>query len=1072
MNEYDKLNRLKKKTYSDGTHESYTYDANGNVLTHTSVTGGTTTYAYDCMDRNTSITDDYGNTTQFQYNERSLLTKTIDALGNTFEYVYDVNGNQTKIIYPDETTEKTEYDARNRVTKRTDRNGNTTEYTYDGADNLTSVKDAIGRIYTYEYDETYELTKVTDAKGNATCYEYDADGRLSKISDNDGDTVYNYDNLGKLVTVTDAQGVINYAYDVYGRLSSKTTYNYGTIRYTYNASDDISSITTNVNGADVGTTSYEYDLMNRIVRVVGHDGSVTLYEYDAIGNRTAVKHEGGLTVTYEYDKCSRLVKETIKDTDGYILMYYGYTYGNAGEKTKAVEVVRESKDDTHARVIVTSYTYDSLLRLTGETISINDNVLFGSDDFDNLLEIDNTIGVSGENISDISGVTWSGNINNQYAYDAVSNRVSKTTTVTGNVCGLDDKLQTGITTYTYNNLNQLKTSENGGIVTTYTYDINGNLVSEHGGNEDKTYTYNAKNRLVTATVSSGNNVTIESYTYDYEGNRLSKQTNEEDKTYYLNDTYESLTQAALELKKSDDGKFTVSKYYTRGTELISADILCDDICPTTSGNEDAGSDSAIHKYKNKLYIMDGHGSVTALAESQITDTYIYDAYGNLLKQTGTTDNDYLYTGEQYNAATGLYYLRARYMNPETGTFTSMDSYAGTLDNPVSLHKYLYANANPIMYTDPSGYFSLAECSVVKGIQSTLNSVIVPYFNIKKIMSWANLAVTTYDVVQQVRLILSGEANILGLAIAIAQGMITQALLNCAMTAVLGEAAATVLKIVGIAQDTASFIEAVKSGDPEKIIVESLRLAVSLFTLKCQCFTGETLVSTEDGDRRIDEIEVGDYVWAYDTETDTRTLRKVLDVSVTETDVLVHVFTSEGEDIETTMFHPFYVQDSSDDKDSQSGRWVAASNLVSGDKLLMEDGRSVYVDEVRIEKLAENINVYNLEVEELHTYFVAGGVLVHNQYDISDESDMLKQSEEQLEKSKSSYEKLIAEHEKKLSDYQENPDLYDNKGILKNADEELRNKIINGRINALLKQIKKQKGELRKIIKLLEELRKE
>lgn len=50
----------------------------------------------------------------------------------------------------------------------------------------------------------------------------------------------------------------------------------------------------------------------------------------------------------------------------------------------------------------------------------------------------------------------------------------------------------------------------------------------------------------------------------------------------------------------------------------------------------------------------------------------------------------------------------------------------------------------------------------------------------------------------------------------------------------------------------------------------------------------------------------------------------------------------------------------------------------------------------------------------------------------------------------------------MNDYIENPDLYDNKGILKNVDEELRNKIINGRINALLKQIKKQKGELKKL----------
>lgn len=141
--------------------------------------------------------------------------------------------------------------------------------------------------------------------------------------------------------------------------------------------------------------------------------------------------------------------------------------------------------------------------------------------------------------------------------------------------------------------------------------------------------------------------------------------------------------------------------------------------------------------------MDGHGSVTALAKNvpvtgnsgnngnqgtetvygqELTDTYVYDDYGNLLKKTGTTDNDYLYTGEQYNGTTGLYYLRARYLNPETGTFISMDSYAGTLDNPVSLHKYLYANANPVMYIDPSGNFSLVKTQVAQAIRSTLDSV--------------------------------------------------------------------------------------------------------------------------------------------------------------------------------------------------------------------------------------------------------------------------------------------------------------------------------------------------------------
>ena len=86
------------------------------------------------------------------------------------------------------------------------------------------------------------------------------------------------------------------------------------------------------------------------------------------------------------------------------------------------------------------------------------------------------------------------------------------------------------------------------------------------------------------------------------------------------------------------------------------------------------------------------------------------------------------------------------MSPETGRFTT--SYAGSLDNPVSLHKYLYADANPVMNTDPTGYFSLMDTAVAQAIKSTIDSVIVPYFNVKKIMSWANMAVTAYDVAQQ------------------------------------------------------------------------------------------------------------------------------------------------------------------------------------------------------------------------------------------------------------------------------------------------------------------------------------
>ncbi len=315
------------------------------------------------------------------------------------------------------------------------------------------------------------------------------------------------------------------------------------------------------------------------------------------------------------------------------------------------------------------------------------------------------------------------------------------------------------------------------------------------------------------------------------------------------------------------------------------------------------------------------------------------------------------------------------MSLETGTFTTMDTYAGTLDNPVSLHKYLYANGNPVMYTDPTGNFSLMETSVAQGIQATINTIITPGFSLQKMLTLANLAVTAYDVATTMRMVFCGEATVLDVALCIVKGLVVQSLISCVATAVFGEAAAFMLKLVGIGQDTYGLIEAIKSKDPKEIVIATVRLAVSVFTLKSQCFTGDTLVSTEEGNRRIDEIKPGDKVLSYNTETGENELQEVKNISVSKTDILVHIITDDGRDIETTMFHPFYVKNVKNE--DGTGEWKAASNLKAGDELLSEDGKKVKVSEVKVEKLAEEITVYNLELDEVHTYYVAGGVLVHN-----------------------------------------------------------------------------------------------
>ena len=50
----------------------------------------------------------------------------------------------------------------------------------------------------------------------------------------------------------------------------------------------------------------------------------------------------------------------------------------------------------------------------------------------------------------------------------------------------------------------------------------------------------------------------------------------------------------------------------------------------------------------------------------MTDRYDYDAFGNIISQSGATPNVYLYSGEQVDPNLGFYYVRARYVNPPTG----------------------------------------------------------------------------------------------------------------------------------------------------------------------------------------------------------------------------------------------------------------------------------------------------------------------------------------------------------------------------------------------------------------------
>ncbi len=214
-----------------------------------------------------------------------------------------------------------------------------------------------------------------------------------------------------------------------------------------------------------------------------------------------------------------------------------------------------------------------------------------------------------------------------------------------------------------------------------TYDQNGNVTSTGG----KSFTYDSENHLMSMT-ASGKAVSM---VYDAFGNRVSKTVNGVTTQYLVEDdvnptgypqVFDELTNGA------------VSRTYTYGVQRISQEQVVS------------------NTWTPSFYGYDGGDNVRNLTNNTgtVTDQYEYDAYGNQWTVEGSTPNNMLYRGEEWDPDVSLVYLRARYMNPLTGRFVSRDPESGVITDPKTLHKYLYAEGDPVNGRDPRGREDLEE----------------------------------------------------------------------------------------------------------------------------------------------------------------------------------------------------------------------------------------------------------------------------------------------------------------------------------------------------------------------------
>jgi RHS repeat-associated protein len=428
-------------------------------------------------------------------------------------------------------------------------------------------------------------------------------------------------------------------------------------------------------------TSRTYDPLDRIeTETVGLENGGTAsvrYSYYDDGRRRTVTDAFGRVTFYEYDGRGNLKRVTANQ-------------GLPDQHVTAYEYWPDNllRSLTRANGTVTSYEYDRADRLTSVVVRRDALVLASY----------------------------------EYTYDANGNRLTQVETNGG---------APEPTSYTYDALNRLETvSYPDGTSAAYEYDAVGNRTREVLRSSlgaivsDKTAAFDAINRLssITDPVDPSLNAAL---TYDRNGNLLAKTTATGVESYEY-DARDLL--AETQSGSSISGRYAYDPFGRRYVKIGLEGVRQYLYDETSTLHELDGDDLEVAKYEyggdsllsfvrrdepRRFDHQDALGSVVALSDSSgsVVARYHLDAWGRyrVPSELSASANRFGFTGYLFDQETDLYYAKARFYDPEIGRFTSQDSYLGKIDEPPTLHRYVYAHANPTRFVDPTGHCVGREC---------------------------------------------------------------------------------------------------------------------------------------------------------------------------------------------------------------------------------------------------------------------------------------------------------------------------------------------------------------------------
>jgi len=670
---------------------STAYDGRGNVILTTWPTFGTSItftkptsgesanwIGYDALGRvatNCAVSVTFNSNGAFS-SEITLEGETDSPLGaKTWSYV---NGTDPWwIIYTDEDGQIRRYhlDALGRTNLILEVDGSniyTNQLNYDLADNLTNIINAKGENFYWAYNNEGDVVAIADPYLGQWTYQRDYAGRLRVQTDARLDVISNsyvnpttgyQDAMGRL----QVQTVFSFNY------SNQTFIPAYTNTYFYDSSSDGSNtVYPGLLYEVVDKQGYEksgYDTLTRTITStrflnINTNSYTTTKGYDQGDNVTSIGYPNGPTINYSYFHGKSIEQVSLG----------GGSYDYYTVPAAAYDAFGHVTNFTYQSGLTTTRTFYPISQrlesisagASGSVFSRTYQYTAGNDITSIGLGSSGTMSISYYNLHRIKSYTGNNGLSGSYGYDPTGN-------ITNNI-------ENGGSAYTYANprVEAVRTAYG----YTNLYDLCGNMIVRHDGlTNAQALVYDPENRL-SAISQAG--VFSDEFGYAYDGTRLWKRIDQNPTNIqvWIGNIYEQ-----------KDG-LTLFHVFA-GTEQI---------CTFVAGSPlDGGTNTSAVGYYYHEDTLNTSSVLSSSTGSQV-EVDVYYPFGSI--QTDSPQAPFQvsrrFTGQVFDAESGLYYYNARYYDPELGRFIQPDTSIPDISNPQTYNRYSYCLNDPLRFNDPNG----------------------------------------------------------------------------------------------------------------------------------------------------------------------------------------------------------------------------------------------------------------------------------------------------------------------------------------------------------------------------------